>query len=133
VANPEVGLKPEMARGLAVPIGVVGGGLAGATSTAGPLITTYLHSLRMPRSSLIYMLSLTFAVFGLVQLVTLIILGAFTKERTVQALLAILPVLVMTPIGIRLGRRLDQRAFELIVLSLLGFAAVRLIISALQG
>jgi uncharacterized membrane protein YfcA len=114
-------------------MGLLGGGLAGATSTAGPLITTYLHSLRMPRSSLIYMLSLIFAVFGLVQLVTLITLGAFTEQRTIQALLAILPVLVMTPIGIRLGRRLEQRAFELIVLGLLGFAAVRLLVSAVQG
>jgi uncharacterized membrane protein YfcA len=87
----------------------------------------------MSRSSLIYMLSLVFSVFGFVQLVTLIALGAFTEERTVQALLAILPVLVMTPVGIRLGRRLDQRAFELIVLSLLGFAALRLLFSAVQG
>jgi uncharacterized membrane protein YfcA len=133
VANPEFGLKPRTARRLAAPIGLVGGGLAGATSTAGPLITTYLHSLRMSRSSLIYMLSLVFSVFGFVQLVTLIALGAFTEERTVQALLAIVPVLVMTPIGIRLGRRLDQRAFELIVLSLLGFAAVRLLWSAVSG
>jgi uncharacterized membrane protein YfcA len=133
LANPDFGLKPDMARRLALPVGLVGGGLAGATSTAGPLITTYLHSLRMSRSSLIYMLSLVFAVFGLVQLVTLIVLGAFTEERTVQALLAILPVLVMTPIGIRLGRRLDQRAFEVIVLSLLGFAALRLLFSAIQG
>jgi uncharacterized membrane protein YfcA len=133
VANPGFGLKPATARRLAVPIGLVGGGLAGATSTAGPLITTYLHSLRMSRSSLVYMLSLVFSVFGFVQLVTLIALGAFTEERTVQALLAIVPVLVMTPVGIRLGRRLDQRAFELIVLSLLGFAALRLLVSAIQG
>lgn len=133
VADPEFGLKPETARRLAAPMGLVGGGLLGATGTAGPLITTYLHSLRMSRSSLIYMLSLTFQTFGLIQLVTLVVLGAFTEERTVQALLAILPVLVMTAIGIRLGRRLDQRAFELIVLALLGFAAVRLFMSALQG
>jgi uncharacterized membrane protein YfcA len=133
LANPGFGLEPVTARRLAVPIGLVGGGLAGATSTAGPLITTYLHSLRMSRSSLIYMLSLVFSVFGFVQLVTLITLGAFTEERTVQALLAILPVLVMTPLGIRLGRRLDQRAFEVIVLGLLGFAALRLLFSAIQG
>ncbi len=133
VADPEFGLQPGTARRLAAPMGLVGGGLLGATGTAGPLITTYLHSLRMSRSSLIYMLSLTFQIFGLIQLVTLVVLGAFTEERTVQALLAILPVLVMTAVGIRVGRRLDQRAFELIVLALLGFAALRLLMSALQG
>jgi uncharacterized protein len=133
LANPEFGLKPDTARRMAAPMGLVGGGLLGATGTAGPLITTYLHSLRMARSSLIWMLSLTFLLLGLIQLVTLIVLGAFTEERTVQALLAIVPVVVMTPIGIRIGRRLEQRAFELIVLILLGFAAVRLLVSALQG
>jgi uncharacterized membrane protein YfcA len=133
LANPDFGLKQQTARRLAAPMGLIGGGLAGATSTAGPLITTYLHSLRMSRSSLIYMLSLVFAVFGLVQLVTLIILGAFNEERTVQALLAIIPVVVMTPLGIRLGRRLEQRSFELLVLGLLGFAAVRLLLSVVSG
>jgi hypothetical protein len=133
LANPEFGLKPETARRVAVPMGLVGGGLLGATGTAGPLITTYLHSLRMPRSSLIWMMSLTFQIFGLIQLVTLVALGAFTEERTVQALLAIVPVVAMTAVGIRIGRRLEQRAYELIVLALLGFAAVRLLWSATAG
>lgn len=133
VANPEFALKPDTARRMAAPMGLVGGGLLGATGTAGPLITTYLHSLRMPRSSLIWMLSLTFQVLGLVQIVTLIYLGEFTEERTILALLAIVPVVVMTAVGIRIGRRLEQRAWELIVLVLLGFAAVRLLLSAVQG
>jgi uncharacterized membrane protein YfcA len=76
------------------------------------------------------MMSLIFQVFGLIQLVTLIILGAFTPERTEQAVWAVVPVVIMTIIGIRVGRRLNQRAFELVVLALLGFAAVRLLISA---
>jgi hypothetical protein len=132
LADPHFGFQPGTARRMAAPMGLVGGGLLGATGTAGPLIATFLHSLRMSRSSLVYMMSLTFQVFGLIQLVTLVILGAFTPERTAQAVLAIVPVVIMTGIGIRLGRRLNQRAFEMVVLALLGFAAVRLLISA-QG
>jgi uncharacterized membrane protein YfcA len=130
LADPEFGLNHETARRMAAPMGLIGGGLLGATGTAGPLIATFLHSLRMRRSSLVYMMSLTFQVFGLIQLVTLIILGAFTPERTEQAVWAVVPVVIMTIIGIRVGRRLNQRAFELVVLALLGFAAVRLLISA---
>jgi uncharacterized membrane protein YfcA len=111
-------------------MGLVGGGLLGATGTAGPLIATYLHSIRLGRSSFVHMMSLTFQVFGLIQLVTLVILGAFTPERTEQALWAIVPVTVMTAIGIRIGRRLNQRAFEFVVLALLAFASVRLVLSA---
>jgi uncharacterized membrane protein YfcA len=41
------------------------------------------------------------------------------------------PVTLMTAVGIRIGRRMNQRAFEWAVLVLLGFAAVRLLLSAL--
>jgi uncharacterized protein len=131
LANPQFRLERETARRMAVPMGVIGGGLLGATGTAGPMIATYLHSIRLARGSFIYMMSLTFSIFGIIQLVTLVILGAFTPERTVQALWAIVPVTIMTAIGIRIGRSVNQRTYELLVLALLGFAAVRLLWSAL--
>lgn len=131
LADPHFSLERETARRMAAPMGLVGGGLLGATGTAGPLIATYLHAVGLGRSSFVHMMSLTFQVFGLIQLVTLVVLGAFTPERTEQALWAIVPITVMTAVGIRIGRRLDQRAFELVVLALLGFAAVRLVLSAL--
>ena len=112
-------------------MGLIGGGLLGATGTAGPLLATYMHAIRLGRSSFIHMMSLTFQVFGVIQLVTLIILGAFTPERFEQAVWAIIPITVMTAVGIRIGRRLNQRAFEFVVLALLGFAAVRLLLSAI--
>jgi uncharacterized membrane protein YfcA len=73
------------------------------------------------------MMSLTFSVFGLIQLLTLVALGAFTPERTTQALWATGPATAATIVGIRIGRLLDQRTFELVVLALLGFAAARLL------
>ena len=131
LADPHFVLERETARRMAAPMGLVGGGLLGATGTAGPLIATYMHAIRLGRPSFIHMMSLTFQIFGVIQLVTLVILGAFTPERTVQALWAIVPVTVMTAIGIRIGRRLNQRVLEFLVLALLGFAAVRLLLSAL--
>jgi uncharacterized protein len=131
LADPDFALQRETARRMAVPMGVVGGGVLGATGTAGPLIATYLHAIRLGRSSFVHMMSVTFMVFGLIQLLTLIALGAFTWERTEQAVLAIALVTVMTAIGIRIGRRLNQRGFELVVLALLAFAAARLLLSAL--
>jgi hypothetical protein len=131
LADPNFGLERETARRIAAPMGLVGGGLLGATGTAGPLIATYLHSIRMSRPSFIHMMSLTFSVFGLIQLLTLVALGAFTPERTMQALWATVPATAATIVGIRIGRLLDQRTFELVVLALLGFAAARLLWSVL--
>lgn len=130
-ADPAFGLEKETARRIAAPMGLLGGGLLGATGTAGPLIMTYLHSVKMSRASFIHMMSLTFTVFGLIQLTTLVILGAFTPERTTQAVWAILPVTAVTAVGIRIGRLINQKTFERVVLVLLGFAAVRLLWSAL--
>jgi len=130
-ADPAFGLEKKTARRIAAPMGLLGGGLLGATGTAGPLIMTYLHSVRMSRASFIHMMSLTFTVFGLIQLTTLVVLGSFTPERTTQAVWAILPVAVVTAVGIRIGRLINQKTFERVVLALLGFAAVRLLWSAL--
>jgi uncharacterized membrane protein YfcA len=113
-------------------MGLVAGGLLGATGTAGPLIMTYLHSIRMSRASFIHAMSLTFTVFGLIQLVTLVILGAFTIERTTQAVWAIVPVTAMTAVGIHIGRLINQKTFERVVLVLIGLAALRLFWSALR-
>jgi uncharacterized membrane protein YfcA len=132
LADPMFGLEREMARRMAAPMGLLGGGLLGATGTAGPLIMTYLHSIRMNRASFIHMMSLTFTVFGLIQLVTLVVLGAFTPERTTQAVWAIIPVAAVTAFGIRIGRLINQKTFERVVLALLGVAAVRLLWSALS-
>jgi hypothetical protein len=131
LADTEFGLERKTARRMAAPMGLVGGGLLGATGTAGPLIMTYLHSLRMNRASFIHMMSLTFTVFGLIQLVTLVVLGAFTPVRTTQAIWAIVPVAMMTAVGIRIGRLINPKTFERVILALLGFAAARLLWSAL--
>jgi hypothetical protein len=131
LTDSDFALDPERSRRWAAPVGLVGGVLLGATGTGGPLIATYLHSVFGSRAAFVLSMSLTFQVFGLIQIVTLVGLGAFTADRTVQALWAILPVVAMTPVGIWLGRRVRQPLFQKLVLALLAFAAVRLIITAL--
>lgn len=130
LTSSEFHLSDTGARRLAVPMGLVGGTLTGATGTGGPLITTYLHAVRFSRASFVYTLSLTFQVLGLIQVVALVWFGAFNAARTAQALWAIVPVVLVTPIGIRIGRRLSARWLEVLVLGLLAFAALRLLTSA---
>jgi uncharacterized membrane protein YfcA len=121
----------DRARGLklAWSIGVFGGLVHGATGNSAPVFGTFLHRLGLARSSFVFALTVLFLVFGSIQVATLLGLGAFTPERTSQALWAILPVLVVIPVGTRIARRLNQRAFERIVMALLAFAAIRLLLS----
>ena len=130
VLGPEVRIPPPRALKLAWPVGAVGGLLHGATGNSGPVFGTFVHSLGLARSSFVFAISVPFLVFGAIQVLTLFSLGAFTAERTIQALWAILPILVVIPIGTRIARRLHQRVFQRIVMGLLAFTAIRLILSA---
>ena len=129
IARPDFRMDSAQGLKLAWPIGAFGGLVHGATGSSAPVFGTFLHSLRLARSSFVFALTSPFLIFGSIQVVTLFVLGAFTPERTTQALWAILPVLVAIPVGSRIARRLNQRAFERIVMALLAFVAIRLLLS----
>ena len=59
--------------------------------------------------------------------------GLFTTERVVQGLVAMIPVVVGTWLGLRLGRRIDARTFNVCVLVLLSAMAVKLAHDGVTG
>lgn len=126
--NPETQLSDRAARWLAWPTGVGGGILLGTTGVAAPIIGTYAHSLRLSRSGFVAAVSLPFVALGLVQMSSLFAFGGYDQERFLAGLLVCVPVLIVTPLGMRLGRRLSLQGFQYAVLVVLGIAAVRLLI-----
>lgn len=126
--NPATKLGDRAARWLAWPAGLGGGILHGTTGVAAPVIATYAHSLRLPRSEFVAAISLPFVVLGVVQIVSLLALGGYDRERILAGLIACVPVLLVTPYGMRLGRKLSLETFQYVVLAVLGVAAVRLLI-----
>ncbi|MGH9246837.1 MAG: sulfite exporter TauE/SafE family protein [Acidimicrobiales bacterium] len=131
LTNPSFQIERSTGRLLAVPVGAFGGVLLGATSSAGPLFATYVHGLRLKRSTFVFALSTLFEALGTIQVVTLVSLGRFTAPRVGQAVVGVIPVLVATPLGIAVSRRLGQPAFERAVLVLLALAAISLVRSTL--
>lgn len=127
ITRPQFRLEETLGRRLAAPVGLVGGVLTGGTGSGGPLYATYLHALRLDRSVFIFTISLIFQILGPIQMVVLASLGSYTGPRVQQALLALLPLLVVFPLGVALSRRLPQKVFEYAVLGLLAVAAVRLV------
>ncbi|HUO46567.1 MAG TPA: sulfite exporter TauE/SafE family protein [Acidimicrobiia bacterium] len=125
------GFRIDRERGLRLvwPVGVVGGLVHGATGNSGPVFGTFMHSLGLARASFVFSITIPFLVFGTIQVLTLAGLGSFSGERLNQALWAVVPVLVVIPIGTRIARRLDQRTFARLVLILLAAAALRLVLS----
>ncbi len=131
LARPEFSLSPERGLSLAVPAGVVGGLMHGALGNSGVVFGSFYHSLKMARDEFVFALAITFLGFGLLQIVTLVQLGSFSDDRTAQALITLVPVVIATRLGERFARRLDAAVFGRIVLGLLALSAVALVIGVL--
>ena len=117
----------------AAPVGLAGGLLHGATGNSGTVFGTFLHALSLRRKEFLFAVTLPFLVFGSVQIVTLVALGSFTGDVLGYSLAAIVPVLIVTPLGSKLGARLASETFSRSVLALLGFSGIMLVISAFRG
>lgn len=126
--NPAAKLEDRSARILAWPAGLVGGLLQGTTGVSAPVIATYAHSMGLPRSGFVAAVALPFGALGVIQVGSLLALGGYDQERAIAALIACVAVLVVTPFGMKLGRRLSSRAFQYVVLAVLGLAALRLLV-----
>ena len=132
LARPEFSISQERGLRLAVPVGVVGGLMHGSTGSSGTVFGSFYHSLKLPRDEFVFALTLTFLAFGTLQIGTLIQLGSFAGERLSQALVATLPVFVVTPLGEAVSRRLNAQLFGRVVLGLLAFSAAVLIVGAIS-
>jgi uncharacterized membrane protein YfcA len=132
LTRPEFHLSEEQGRKAAWFMGTVGGLVHGSTGNSGTIFGSFYHSLRMPRDQYVFIITLTFLALGSLQIGTLLNLGSFTDERTQQAVLSIVPVVIATPLGERVSRRLDPKVFGRVVLALLAVAAVSLVVAAVS-
>ena len=131
--NPHAEVEDRTAEVLAWPAGFGGGILLGSTGVAAPVIATYVHSLKMARSGFVLGVSIPFLALGVVQISTLGMLGAYDQERLIAAVVACVPVLAVTPVGMWIGRRISVTAFQYAVLVVLAVAAVRLLWAGFAG
>jgi uncharacterized protein len=133
VAKPGFTLPERVTRVGSGPVGLVAGGLQGATGISGPLLTTWLHGFGMAPRAYVLALSSLFFVFSTVQTVTMFGVGLYTPSRLVESLLALLPILVALPLGVRAARRLSAQTFQRVVLVLLAASVVSLVRDTFAG
>lgn len=132
IFKPEFHISRKKGLQIAVPVGVFGGFIHGATGNSGTVFGTYLHALALPRSEYLFAITVPFLAFGSVQIATLASLGSFDGLLT-QSMVAILPVVVVTPLGSKIGSRLANETFSRLILALLAFSGIALIASAVTG
>ena len=78
-----------------------------------------------------FAVSVPFFFLGLVQVASLAALGGYDQGRVVAGLVACIPVVVVIPLAVRVGKRLDVQTFQYVVLIVLGIAAVQMLYAGL--
>lgn len=133
LSKPGFVLAPRLTRFLSPVVGFVAGVMQGSTGISGPLLATYVHAFRLRPYAYILSISTTFLAFAVTQVATITQAGLFTPSLLVESLLALVPILVLLPLGIRLSHRLDRRAFDWVVLGLLTATGLKLLFDAVSG
>ncbi|MGH8868673.1 MAG: sulfite exporter TauE/SafE family protein [Actinomycetes bacterium] len=129
----EIALPAALSRYTSPPVGLAAGLLQGSTGMSGPVLSTYLHSYRLGKETLVISLVTLFQVFALTQVFTLLQLGLYSTSRVVESLLALVPLMMAVPAGTWVSRRMSRRGFDLLVAAVLTLSAATLLQGAVGG
>lgn len=99
----------------------------GATGISGPFIATWGYALGFVKETYVFATSLLFMSISVTHVATVAIAGLFDQERVIQGLLAIIPVAIFVPLGMRMAKRVSPRVFRFLVIGLIGLMEVRLV------
>jgi uncharacterized membrane protein YfcA len=133
LARPHFRLSRPAGRRLAPGIGLAAGALQGATGISAPIGVTFIHSLGLNRTAHVFAVSAMFLLFAAVQMPALTLAGIMTWPVFLQGLFALVPALLMMPVGAWLAERLSQAAFDRAMLALLAIVGLQLIVKGVAG
>lgn len=130
LAHPDLALPAPLTRRMSPAVGLAAGVAQGATGISGPVVSTYLHAFGLPPRAFLFSTNAMFQVFASVQIVVFTVTGLY-RGRVAHTLLAMVPILVVFPIGIVLARRLDAKVFNRAILILLFVSGTKQVADAL--
>ncbi len=115
---------------------VIAGGAGicqGAVGMSGPFIATWAHAMGFLRETYVFATSLLFMSISVTHVLGVGVAGLYDQERIVQGLLAILPVMIFIPLGMRLTKRVSPRVFNLLIIAIIALMEVRLVWGLMTG
>lgn len=112
LAAPALRLSPGAERATALPIGLAGGVVTGATGVFVVPVVPWLGALGLPRDALVQALGLGFLVATVALAASLALYAELPGTLALGSALAVLPALAGRALGARLRRRIPQPAFR---------------------
>ncbi len=129
--KPDLAVPPHLERYLALPMGLAGGILGGATGISGPAIVSYLFALKLDKRELVYFLCLLYLVAATIQVTSFVQLGLYDAATLAVGLLSCIPNALGVAIGLRIQDRIDQALFRRLVVIVIGITGSSLVLRGL--
>jgi uncharacterized membrane protein YfcA len=116
------------------PIIAAGAGICqGATGMSGPFIATWAHAWGFVKETYVFATSLLFLSIAVTHVIGVGVAGLYDQERVFQGLLAIIPVMIFIPLGMRMTKKVSARAFNLIIVGIIAAMEVQLVWGLVSG
>jgi hypothetical protein len=119
--------------GMGPVLGIAAGTVQGASGISAPIVAPYFHANGLTREAYAFATAFTFLLFSGAQIATMIRLDLLTPERTIVGLIAVVPTLLFTQLGIRWARRISETTFQRILLALFVAMELKLLIDILYS
>lgn len=129
--RPDLKLSPGTARWAAVPVGLAGGVLQGATGLSSVVLASYIHALGVSPRAFVFTISTLFQVFALVQGVGFVAAGMYTPDTIVASIVAAVAATAVLIFGTRLAIRVPPAVFNRLVMGVLALSALKMLLDAL--
>jgi len=127
ISRPHLAVGPVLARRAGPFAGFGSGVLQGATGISAPIGVTFIHAMALDRNAHLFAVSAMFLTLGLVQFPALVLSGIMQPQWIIEALLAMVPILLFMPVGQALAGKLSRKAFDLMILIFLGLMGVKMV------
>jgi len=112
-------------------LGLAAGIIQGASGISAPIVAPYFHANGLVRESYAFATASAFLLFSGAQIAAMGSLQLWTRERLIIGLAVVVPTLIFTQIGIRLSRKMSDRTFHRILLTLFIAMEVKLLMDIL--
>lgn len=128
IFHPHLVVGPRAAKRFGPFAGFGSGVCQGATGISAPIGVTFIHAMGLDRRAHVYAVSAMFLVLGMVQLPSLVVAGIMQPQWVLEALLAMIPILIFMPVGQMLAGKLSRQAFDRMILIFLGLMGLKMVI-----
>jgi len=112
-------------------VGLGGGILQGAAGQSGPIISSYMYQLGLPRATFLFVINAFFLVADVSQVLSLMSRGLYTPARWQMAGVAALLSMPTLLVGLRVQKHLSEERFRRVVLAVLALTGLVLVIRGL--